>query len=293
MTVAWRDLRGVESARVYEAAMEAHAAARIVGAFGKALGEPSDDWGHVSLSWVEDVGALWGVPAVLGGLRAGSRLAPLTLQLGHDPYSASDELDLAGQSTEEAHSWMKSVVAGRIGSEAAALLELPALEPAHAADSSSGPPDDKALAALEAWFSDASGLLHALTADISEASPVRCWPHHFDLATLISLDPGADPETARSVGVGFSVGDEAHPEPYAYVLPWPRPGVGAKPQTFAGAGEWVSDDWFGARVSRAALMATGDPDAQREAAVSFVRDGVREAYRLIGAEQSGDILPMR
>ncbi len=292
MTAAWRDLRGAESARVHQAAAEAHAAARIVGSFGKALAEPKDDWAHVSLSWVEDTAALWGAPAVLGGLRAGLRLAPLTLQLGDDPSGASEALDLAGRSSEEAYAWMASEVMARMGTEAAALLELPAFESAHTESSSSQQLDD-ALAVLEAWFSNGSGLLHSLTANIPQASPVRCWPHHFDISTLITLDPGADPEVGRSVGVGFSAGDGAHPEPYAYVLPWPRPGTEAEPQPFGGVGEWVSDDWFGARVSRSALTATGDPDAQRAAAVSFVREAVREAYRLIGADQSSDILPMR
>ena len=54
------------------------------------------------------------------------------------------------------------------------------------------------------------------------APTVRCWPHHFDLATLFALEAG-DPETARSVGVGLSPGDGSYAEPYFYCTPWPAP----------------------------------------------------------------------
>ncbi|MEN8144517.1 MAG: hypothetical protein ABFS14_06140 [Gemmatimonadota bacterium] len=297
MTAVWRDLRGAEAGRVFRAAVQAHWAARIAGAFGKALARPEDDWGHVSLSWIEHAGAFWGAPSEPGGLRTGLSLTPLALHAGQ-PAGEAETLDLAGLSPQEAHAWLESVLRVRMGEEAAALLEPPEPDAAHPeatapADSSGAPPDDEALAALEAWFSNASGLLLALASDNPNASPVRCWPHHFDIATLITLDPDADPETARSVGVGFSAGDGGHPEPYAYVLPWPRPGADAEPRPFSGAGEWVSDDWFGARVSRSALMAAGGSEAQQAATATFIREAVREAYRLIGGEQPGEMLHTR
>ena len=65
-------------------------------------------------------------------------------------------------------------------------------------------------------------MLGEIAAREAGASPVRCWPHHFDIATLISLE-GGDPEHARSIGVGLSPGDESYAEPYFYVSPWPYP----------------------------------------------------------------------
>lgn len=55
---------------------------------------------------------------------------------------------------------------------------------------------------------------------------VRCWPHHFDLGALFVLEAG-DPETARSIGVGLSPGDESFHEPYFYCSPYPAPDVEA------------------------------------------------------------------
>ncbi len=82
------------------------------------------------------------------------------------------------------------------------------------------------LETLGAWFATAHRLLEGLVEDFGSLalSPpaVRCWPHHFDLATLFVLDDG-DPETARSVGVGLSPGDESYAMPYFYCTPWPVP----------------------------------------------------------------------
>ena len=100
-------------------------------------------------------------------------------------------------------------------------------------------------AELERYYAGADRLLRGLRELNPGASPVRCWPHHFDLATLILLDPDADAETARSIGVGLSPGDAARPEPYFYVLPWPRP-TGDLPALDGGA--WNTGGWAGRRA---------------------------------------------
>lgn len=78
---------------------------------------------------------------------------------------------------------------------------------------------------LGAWFNYGHAALERLVATnpVGVTTPtVRCWPHHFDLGVLFSLE-GGDPETARSIGVGFSPGDENYAEPYFYCSPWPVP----------------------------------------------------------------------
>ncbi|MEO1082005.1 MAG: hypothetical protein AAFY29_20780 [Pseudomonadota bacterium] len=81
-----------------------------------------------------------------------------------------------------------------------------------------------ALETLGVWFAAAHSALETLIAEFGDGAPgtlaPRCWPHHFDLATLFALEEG-DPEHARSVGVGLSPGDAAYQEPYLYCSPWP------------------------------------------------------------------------
>ena len=82
------------------------------------------------------------------------------------------------------------------------------------------------IAVLGAWFGAAAVALETIAQKFSHHAvrdvQVRCWPHHFDIAALLALEAG-DPETARSIGVGLSPGDESYAEPYIYCTPWPTP----------------------------------------------------------------------
>ena len=91
------------------------------------------------------------------------------------------------------------------------------------------------LATLARMYENAVGIL----ARIPGASPVRLWPHHFDVAVLIG-----------SIGVGFLAGDDAIDEPYWYVYNSPMPAELAP----LSAGEWFRGEWTGAVLK-------GDPDA--------------------------------
>jgi len=89
-----------------------------------------------------------------------------------------------------------------------------------------------ALQTLGAWYSQAQVVLDYLVAEFGAMAvtqpTVRCWPHHYDLATLFVLEEG-DPETVRSIGLGLSPGDESYAEPYFYCTPWPPPNALPEP----------------------------------------------------------------
>src|SRR6267142_868339 len=81
--------------------------------------------------------------------------------------------------------------------------------------------DGKTDAAAGAWIDSklhALGLKPAVGVKLPYVlpgpGPLLCGPHHFDLAMLVRLDAGAS-ESARSVGVGVSPGDEFYAQPYA------------------------------------------------------------------------------
>src|SRR5262249_42155357 len=68
-----------------------------------------------------------------------------------------------------------------------------------------------ALRELSTWFANADLSLVRIQRQMVgrklAASDVRCWPHHFDLATLVSF-PARDADAIGYVGVGLSPGDE-------------------------------------------------------------------------------------
>ena len=74
--------------------------------------------------------------------------------------------------------------------------------------------DPAAAAALAHWFAVGQQALSALAAEVPTEQPTepQVFPEHFDLGV-----------TAGRVNYGFSPGDEAVPEPYAYVGPHDPP----------------------------------------------------------------------
>jgi hypothetical protein len=90
------------------------------------------------------------------------------------------------------------------------------------------------------------------------APPPRCWPHHFDFATLTSF-PSPNGEAAF-VGVGFSPGDHYYDEPYFYVSLYPAPDKERLPR-LAALGHWHTHEFTAAIATSGTLNAVRDPQA--------------------------------
>jgi hypothetical protein len=126
-------------------------------------------------------------------------------------------------------------------------------------------------AELARYFANADRGLRAAVAGREGASVVRCWPHHFDIGALLTLDAAA----GRSVGLGLSPGDEAIPEPYWYVNGWPAPKPLPDPLPPLPAGaRWNTEGWLGAVLTASALLAAADGPAQESRAGAFLRAAV-------------------
>ena len=108
------------------------------------------------------------------------------------------------------------------------------------------------------WYGFTASVLEQLRAEAVpelDASRVQLWTEHFDLATEL----GAEDASARA-GYGGSPGDELHPEPYLYVVPW---------EASRAQGEgWDDGAFAGAELPYADLLAAPD---QRAAALEFFR----------------------
>jgi hypothetical protein len=121
--------------------------------------------------------------------------------------------------------------------------------------------DAAASRALGAYFGFGAEVLGRLLEGAGpedEASPVRLWPEHFDIA----IDLGSESAGQRAT-FGASPGDDDHPEPYLYVTPW----------TAEVSGElWNATGFKGAELGYSELIAA---DNQRRAALDFMRERYR------------------
>jgi hypothetical protein len=138
-----------------------------------------------------------------------------------------------------------------------------------------------ALAELASWFANADLSLgfirdEMITREFA-VSPLRCWPHHFDLAALTALDPAPDGK-ARSVNAGLSPGDTYYDEPYFYVSPYPYPAAAALPN-LPKLGHWHRRDFTAAVATAGQVLGAKDIRAETEA---FLRAAIEASIKALG-----------
>lgn len=210
--------------------MQLHWAAQAVAGVGRCLVAPREDDSHSNLGWSRPHRALTS-NAVEDGRRGAVRFRDLTLLVVRDRGLIDDEFPLDGKTIDDAFAFFERVFG--------ATVRRPNMDealPSPPPERFSLRSDD--LARLDRLYDDADVVLQAFRAK-HDSSEVRCWPHHFDIATLKVLGEG------RTLGAGFLAGDAENPEPYWYVTPYPYPEDRA---TFAPLpiGEWHREPWFGA-----------------------------------------------
>jgi hypothetical protein len=206
--------------------LQLHWAAQIAASVGRTLLPPLPDDSHTAFIWSHDLGALVQP-------RSGLRLRDLTLLLLKEDGGVLESLPLTGRTLDDGFRFYETHFGRTLRRPAEGLPDHPV---AHGAAFA---PDSGDLARFDRLYDDASAHLEHFRATRPNSSPVRCWPHHFDIATLASL--GGD----HTIGTGFTPGDAQFPDPYWYVTPWPYPEDRASfaPLT---SGFWNMDGWFGA-----------------------------------------------
>jgi len=275
---AWEPLR--QPAGLREARLQAHWALQAVAAVGAAVVRARPDDSHASTHWLPRHHALAG-EATAGKRRAALRLPDLSALLLDEQGAVVEEHPLGDENVQGELEWF-TVALERQGEPVGQTLSLASYEmPPLPAGCAGRFEVSGALDELARWFGNAAMFLDAVQQSSAGASPVRCWPHHFDLATLINLDCGeADPEKARSIGVGLSPGDGAYDEPYFYVNPWPPPDAEKLP-ALDGPGEWHTANWVGAVLpARNIVSAPGDEQARRVA--EHLEASLAACQRLLG-----------
>jgi len=257
MPVSWSMLRNHAPTALAAARALAHRAAQWPARAACANLVPVPDDSHTSLSWDSDMAALLGQP-LDGGVRVGLRVA--VHELVFTTESRCDALPLTGKPDAEVGSWLdgKLVAEGLKPASGTKLpYEVPSTMFARAGEEALRFP------AIALWFAaaaEALGELHQSYRRYTPGpSPVRCWPHHFDIAILVALEEGRA-ESARSIGIGVSPGDNYYAQPYLYVSPYPKPDTADLPPLPPGA-RWHTKDFFGAVATGTDLLALADPRA--------------------------------
>jgi hypothetical protein len=261
MTPSWDQLGKIDPKALWEARLQAHHAVQWVARTACANLPPMPGDTQSNFGWDRDQGAL--VSHELRGsndtLRVGLAVRTMTL-IALRETTVIDQFALDGTRHADAGIWLDRIL-GVAGLALASGATLPYAIPAHpvgdGATYVSGPQHGE-FAAVANWFACADDMLGVIHGALPQgtASPVRCWPHHFDIATLWTLDKG-EAWTAPSIGIGMCPGDGYYAQPYFYVTPWPRPTLEKLPP-LPPPGDWHTTEYFGAILTGDAIITLSD-----------------------------------
>jgi len=262
--------------------LELHWAAQLLASAGQTFAETQADDSHRAMVWDTSRRAFVSAPFAGGyPFRVGLRPEDLTLLLLDRTDEPLSVFPLSGTTLDEAYEWLTIGMATYMGG-APPVIERPDFEiPEHAVGhgapfSSSIGPEFGALGSL---FGGAHDLLAELFADDTDASTIRCWPHHFDIATLLTVETGEDGSAAKTVGVGLAPMGGGYESWYWYVTPWPYPADSDLPE-LTGSGGWHTDGWTGAVLTGVEVDAM-DAEERPGAIRAFIEEGVAAARKAL------------
>ena len=271
----WRPIRAFNRARFAAARLQAHHATQWLARTARAYVPARPDDSHTSLGWDDTFGGLMSHP-LPDGVRLGLRFADLTLALCEpDAGPPQDVFPLAGRHDADACTWLMGHAGMRNLDPGALDAPLPYML-MERPDGSAYVADAESLGQLAVWFANADAALGAarerMVAQRLDAPPVRCWPHHFDLDTLVTVAPG------RTSGVGFEPGDDSYDEPYFYVSVYPAPEVGRLP-ALPPIGHWHAKNFTAAVATATRILAARDQAAEVAAFLRAATDATIAALK--------------
>lgn len=276
--MGWQRLGGVAPSRLRSARLEAHWAAQVIAAAGETFVPHVPDTSHTAMRW--EAGRLVG--ATLPGAvpcRVALAVADLKLLILGGRKAPAAELALVGSTLEEAYHFAAQAVRTHTGAARVPALAHPGYElPVHPVAKGGRFAGDPGLPELARWYANAAAVLERFQRETPGAGALFCWPHHFDLATLVALETDARGEPLRTLGVGLSPGDAFIDEPYWYVNHAPETSRRELPAL--ACGEWFRVGWVGAVLRGSALVSAGAAAAQQARLDAYLASAVAASRQL-------------
>ncbi len=262
--------------------VQLHYAIQFIAATGAALAEPLPDHSHTSLAWHPNLEIFVGAAVqTTQPFQVALMPASLTLVLLNQQSAAIASLPLHGKTMAEGLTWLRQESA-KLGADANKIVfldyppdDFPDHPLAHGATFEAT--QTPTLQELTDYYANTYGQLQNIIATVEDATAIRIWPHHFDMATLIML-PGMREGVPLTVGVGFSPGDTSYTEPYWYVSPYPYPNITHLPG-LEGEGFWHTQYWVGAVLKASQLAPTAE--TQQNQLKAFLHSALHHAIALL------------
>ena len=258
-----------------------HHAVQLIAAAGKYLVPEQPDDSHTTLDWNTELNSFEG-KMIMGKnpLRIGFQPSDFSYYTRIDDNDVSQQYKLLNNTMDQAFFWLR----GQLENFSIDVSELSLKM--HYEIPSKIITSDYVFETINPgeieqfcrYFANAHFLLNEIRQLLPDASEVRCWPHHFDIATLYTIDKDRSAEDARSIGIGFAPGDEGYEEPYFYLTPWPYPELEKIALPNLAAGSWHTQDWVGAILKASDIYPSND---QASLVTEFINSSVPACASLL------------
>jgi hypothetical protein len=270
------------------AKLQLHYAVQFIGAVGFNIGTPQPDESQMAFEWEPDQKLFVGKPiATSNPFRVA--INPLSLEmliLNSNDLQTTAKFALVGNTKAAGLTWLRSQVADR-GADVEQVDwinyergDFPDHAIAHGAAFEPG--FESELQQLVNYYELSNTILQKIVQADQYASAVNIWPHHFDLATLISFPDRGDGES-KSIGVGMSPGDDSFEQPYWYITPNPVPVSVTFPE-LPRRGFWHTKEWIGAVLTTSRLDPDQDLSQQGQQIEEFLTQGLEISRGLLGED---------
>ncbi|KAA3617142.1 MAG: hypothetical protein D8M58_03885 [Calditrichaeota bacterium] len=277
----WQVIRNVDLEKLKQVRLQLHQASQLLAATGVSFVQNKADDSHTNMQWLDDLKAF--ESSAFGShmqLRLAINFEQLKLILMDEDHDFS-EFNLHGKTNEQAISWYNNALKSSNFDPSKLTLKLHYEIPK--TDQANGAPydlfDPELFKEHSNHFSNANLVLQKIASQYKGASNVRCWPHHFDLGMLIVIEENTDPEKMKSIGVGYSPGDDNYDEPYYYVSPWPYPHYSKlKNEELPGNGKWHITGFVSAILTASDFQ---NEKNQQQAVMDFLEKTIKISKSMI------------
>jgi hypothetical protein len=257
--------------------VELHHAAQLVAAVGNSLLTKKDDDSQSSLSWDGVQKALIGQQITLD-----QKVYPilkyddLSVHILSEQEEVLHSFSLLDHNKTQALDWLNQVLK-ELGHQGKAIdypnhYELPSSPLHRGAVFASGSMYRQELAR---YRSNTQIVLQSIAA--TEAlSDVKVWPHHFDLASVITLEVDDQGNPTRTIGLGLAIPDATSHTLYYYVSHWlkeGRPNYRSLP-ALPGNALWLSKGFKGVILPVSGLVKLKSKEAQSALLEAFFREAI-------------------
>ena len=144
-----------------------------------------------------------------------------------------------------------------------------------------------AVAEVLRLYGNADAILTRLSEIVGDSEAPVTWPHHFDLASLVTIERDPSGNALRTIGIGLAPPDSVSTEGYWYVSPWSKHKLPA-----AADANWDKlpiGTWHGRNNGMPMAMlpvgltsSTEDPAEQHQRTASFLASAFQSCTRALG-----------